>query len=253
MLYVTMTAVLRPEIIRRTLSSFREHLFKDNDVQLIANVDMVGEKYEFYQMRDLIESFFPYSLIQTQDTPNFATAQHRLWNLALYFSNPGDFIFNLEDDWEIHYDVDLGEMMYTMEKIPDLAILRLSMFKSDLYSMKNWNKFLNYNKEDGFFECSKDDRVRIGFCGHPSLIRRDWLESIIPLISSTRNPEKQIQLSHRLSPMAKELLRWRYGVWAAPMSQPAISDIGRKWMSGIGLKKSGDRAWFTTYEENSNA
>jgi hypothetical protein len=48
----------------------------------------------------------------------------------------------------------------------------------------------------------------------------------------------------------EEVARWRYGVYAKPNDPPAILDIGRKWMVENKLRKRGNKAWFTQWEED---
>ena len=112
------------------------------------------------------------------------------------------------------------------------------------YGMKNWKYFYPFNGE--FFECPKHLRREVGFCGHPSLIRGEFVQNIAPYLDQEKNPEKQFH--HGRPELMQEIDCWRYGVFAEPNQPPAIRDIGRKWMIQNKFKKAGSKAFFTQWE-----
>lgn len=241
---ITMTATRRPEILERTLASFRENMFTDETPDLILNVDPVGPG-DLRKVMRTARKYFPVTACRVPGRPSFPAAFKWAW-LQASQAREAEFVFNLEDDWELLRPVDLEGMTATLRSSKDLAILRLPAFPAGWEHMKNWNLF--YPWTGAFFECPEDLRITAGFCGHPSLIKIAFVRAAAPLLDDTRNPEKQF---HRGGPAAliEEVVRWRYGVFAEPGDGPAIRDIGREWMAKAGLQKAGNKAFFTHWEE----
>jgi hypothetical protein len=240
MLDVGITATLRPTILQATLESFRDNLFKDAPLRIILNVDPVGEDINPAKVVELAGRYCDKIEYRIAPAPHFPTAFKWVWS---HFQS--EFVFSLEDDWQLLYPMDLSDMLQTMWDIPKLAVLRLSAFPAGQDRLKCWNKFFPWSS-DGFFECPEDIRHRVGFCGHPSLMRSEWALRIWEYLDWDRNPEKQIQLCRVGSRMFWELTGWRYGVWATQGSPSAIKDLGREWIAKTGWEKGGgNKAWFT--------
>jgi len=127
----------------------------------------------------------------------------------------------------------------------DLALLRLPQFKSTEDKMKNWDKFFPWNGK--YFECPDELRKVVGFCGHPSLIKGEFIKKCAPLLNMELNPEKQFHGDNQ--PLVDEVMKWRYGVFSKPNHPAYIKDLGREWMLKNDLKKKGDKAWFTEWEK----
>lgn len=248
MIVITTTATLRPDILERTLSSFRKNLFTDEALrafptELILNIDPAGDG----SVRDVLavaRAHFPTSAVRTPQTAGFPQAFKWTWMQAAEHAS-SLFVFNLEDDWGLSRPVDLVDMLRILMADPDLALLRLPAFYAGAVSMKNWNLHFPWN--GSFYECPEALKITAGFCGHPSLIRRAFVRDTAPLLDPSRNPEKQF---HRGGPpeILKEALAWRYGVYGKPGQEPAIQDIGREWMIKNNLAKAGSKAYFTHWE-----
>ncbi|MBW2598555.1 MAG: glycosyltransferase [Deltaproteobacteria bacterium] len=241
MIDITMTATRRPELIRKTLDTFLSRFFfRANDCRLIINVDPVGRDMQSFEITDLCREYFPNIIYRCPNKPAFSRAFKWVWSQVT-----ADFVFHLEDDWELMRPVDLTKMIKIMENNPDLAILRLPWKPTGIDSAKNWRYFFPWNGE--FFECPRELRRTVGFCGHPSLIRGEFVRNTVKYIDETRNPEKQF---HRgPSEIMAEIDKWRYGVFAEHDQPPAIRDIGRAWMVENGYRKVGNKALFTQWEE----
>jgi hypothetical protein len=239
---IGMTSCVRPGVVQETLRSFRENLLGHRPVRLVINVDPVGEELDPLIVVKTAQLYCNKISYRLAPTPNFPLAFHWVWS---HISSK--YVLHLEDDWELLRPMDLEAMLLKMEQIPDLAIMRFSMFPTGTDTMKNWNKFFTWSG-DGFFECPEEIRHRVGFCGHPSIIRREWIEAVRPLMDVERNPEKQIQLCPNGSRMQWELSKWRYGVWAQPNKPPAIKDLGRGWIATSGWRKQGPTGTFTRWE-----
>ena len=242
MLDITITATKRHEILRRTLESFKKNLFKGSDIRIIINIDPVGPDEDHFNCIDTCLKVFPLREIKYRapEKANFSDGFKWVWNEAR-----SDFVFHLEDDWELLREIDLNDMIDMLNRHANLALVRLPQFKSTEKTMKNWNLFYPFNGE--YFECPYNLIMTAGFCGHPSLIRREFIQNIVPHIDITKNPEKQF---HR-GPLEimKEIPKWDYGVYSQPNMPPAIKDIGRRWSVETGWQKKGPKAWFMEWEK----
>jgi hypothetical protein len=241
---ITTTACLRPELLNETYSSFRKFMNNgDKFERVVINIDPVGNG-SIKKMKKVCLKHFIYSSFITPDTANFASAFVNVWSTALnqYLNN--DFIFNLEDDWELTKPVDLEEIEAIFRDFPKLAFLRLSNHTATERTMKCWNKYIPWNGR--FFQCPDNLKGVMGFCGHPAFIRREFVSNTLPLINPTLNPEKQFHADKKI---LEEVYKWDYGVYADPNTSPYIHDIGRRWMVDNGFRKKGIKAFFTNWEK----
>lgn len=248
MLDITMTATVRPVLIEETLRSFKENMLKDHDCRLVLNIDPVGldgvyRKEIYITARKYfrkITPFFP-------KFPSFGAAFKRIW-----LEVETDFVFNLEDDWELLKKVDLNKILKIMRDEKDLMIMRLAAFPSNENTMKNWNKFYTWN---GKYFVPPGEKGLLGFCGHPSIIKKKFIDFVAPKLDETKNPEKQIKGSN---PLFRDFLEeHEYGVWNEKCQgntdnyiPKMVQDLGRNWMIKNGFKKSGSKAFFMVWERS---
>ena len=248
MIVITTTATLRPDILERTLSSFRQYMFTDDilrriRVEMVINIDPAGPG-DVREVMDVPGRYFSVIATRNPVQAGFPAAFRWAWSKAAE-SLSALYVFHLEDDWILSRPIDVLDMIRVLESNPDLAVLRLPAFHAGTETMKNWNLHFPWN--GSFYECPEDLKITAGFCGHPSLIRMEFVKNSAHLLEGDRNPEKQF---HRGGPpeLLREVLRWRYGVYASPGSLPAIRDIGREWMVKNNLSKAGSKAFFTHWE-----
>lgn len=241
---IVMTATRRPEVLKETLNSFYRNFFAPvrDRCRLIINIDPVGENIPSCDIIDIASAYFTRNFIGLPSTPSFPRAFKWCWEKV-----EAPWVFHLEDDWGLLESVDITAMIAMMEKHQDLASLRLPKFSSGESHMKNWNLFFPWNGE--FFGCPDNLRQTAGFAGHPSLLRGDFVKKCAPLISEELNPEKQFHGDN--DPLVYEVLKWRYGVWGQPNSNPLIKDLGEKWRVNNNFKKAGgtNKAFFTQWEK----
>jgi len=247
---ITCTATLRPELLATTLSSFTRNLFKEriSCAKLIINIDMVGveEHRKKQKLIDVIEVIdrFPFYRreIRIGRDPHFPTAF--CWCMDEVSSK---YFFHLEEDWELLFPIDFEAMWKLFDEYGNLAHLRLSSFLSEELTCKNWNKFLHWNGQ--FFEVFFDEKLSIGWAGHPSLNRSSFIKQCLPYIDRMANPEKQIK--GKIHPEITEAIKkMRFGSFHPQNSQGSIVDIGREWMVNNGWSKAGNKAWFTNWERS---
>jgi hypothetical protein len=235
---VCMTATKRPDIIERTLESFCRLLFKGRISRLIINIDPVGDNVD---VENIISMARKYTLALTAHcpkNPSFSKAFKWCWDQV-----QGKHVFHLEDDWELLIPVDFSKMVSIMDRITNLAALRLPMWRTADTS-KNWSVFFPWNGE--FFECPTAHVGSVGFCGHPSLLNGKFVRNVAPLLSPHRNPEKQIKWRNSL--IGPIVQAYRFGVFAEQNSPPVVRDTGREWRAQKQWCKKGNREHFTEWE-----
>lgn len=242
MLDILITATRRHEILQTTLESFKRNLFKDYPIKIIINIDPVGSDETNEDCLRVCQETFPKVEILSHSPiePNFSKAFKWTWDQART-----DYIFNLEDDWELRYKVDLQNMIDILERNKNLVLLRLPYFISSENMMINWTTPFHWNGE--FFECPESLKMSLGFCGHPSLIKGEFVQKIAPYINTEINPEKQF---HRGPPeIMTEVSRWSYGVYGQPNMPAYIHTLGEKWAAKTKWHKKGNKAWFLKWEK----
>lgn len=238
---ITTTATHRPDILFRTIDSFTERMLTPviDKCRLIINVDPVGDETTTRQILSIIQLFFKYYHVRFTKQPSFPKAFIWCWSQVI-----APWVLNIEEDWELLVKTDVLSMIKIMEEEPDLAILRLP-FKPSRKTQKNWST--HYPWTGKYYECPAGKRLEMGFCGHPSLIRSDFVHGTVPWLDDTKNPEKQF---HHGEPMLmREILKYRYGCWGKDGEDAYVRDIGREWMAKNGWAKKGSKAFFTEWEK----
>jgi len=198
---------------------------------VFINIDPVGPG-DPRETAIVAGEFFPIKklTIHVPFTPSFPKAFIWCWQQTL--TTDSACVFHLEDDWELTRPIDLQQLFILLRLYPDLSILRLSAFRSGTHIMKCWNKLIQWNGT--FFEVPPDLRGLLGFCGHPSLIRKEFIQTVLPHLDSDKNPEKQIKGNH--PQFGPYILAHRFGVYHGQDEPPAIHDIGRQWMIDNGIR-----------------
>lgn len=249
---ITCTATLRPELLRRTFESHKKYLFGESIhcARLIINVDLVGVddqdqgRKALSEIFDFIHGMNFYTVKWNIGQPgNFAKA----WFWCMDQLDPKkEFFFNLEEDWELIEPIDFQKMAALMKLDPYIAHLRLSQFPSTHNRLKNWNKFLVW--EGSYFRVLYEEAGSIGWCGHPSLNRIDFMKACLPYMDRSKNPEKQIK--HHIPGIRDIINHHTFGSFHPQDTPPAVVDIGRDWMIRNNWKKAGNKAFFTNWERN---
>ena len=237
MIEITTTAVGRAEILRKTYSSFKENLFKDHPVRLIINIDPVGPD-DPKKVLAVAEEFFPIHKVRMPEEAWFPSAFKWAWE-----QTSTEYVFNLEDDWVLLREIDLEDMLRVMKDNPKLAHLRLH-WRPIANRAKCWKFFFDWN--GSYFECPSKAIREVGFCGHPSLLRGEFVRDTAALLQIESNPEKQY---HYNRSVVNEVDKWDYGVYGQQNTRQTILDIGRAWINQSNWRKQGTRAFFRKWEE----
>jgi hypothetical protein len=240
---VTMTAVIRPEIVRKTLESFCENLFYDDKMnyRLIINVDPIGENVDPKEVLKVAHFFFDNVVYNVPSKPSFSNAVIWVWNQIV-----SDYVFHLEDDWVILRKIPLVEMIRILDKNDDLACLHF--YRKDISNRKNIKLFgTSYVYKNNYYVSRKP----FGFSLNPVLVRADFIKQIVKNMHGKSNPEKQIRIKN--DKMKDVLHLWKYGIYGQPnQTQTVYGKNGLFWREKMGLKKPDDEVFLTWVKEEGN-
>ena len=243
MINFTITATRRPEILARTLESFDRNMGHLWPHEAIINIDPIGPG-TVRECIDIVEHYFGDTMHCEPETPGLGKAFKTVWQAAA--DNKSKYIFHLEDDWELLRPVALAAMIEFMEINRDFAALRLPISNGEPGHIKTWNRYMPWNDVLGIYEVPEDQRLSVGFCGHPSLIRGDFVREVVDYLDPEKNPEKQFHRGGHPR-ILSAVQRYRWGIWSRPGDPPAIRDIGRQWMVENGYRKEGNKSYFVKW------
>jgi len=216
---ITTSATVRPGILQRTLSSFRDNILNDNHVyRLIINVDPAGEKGKTANdVLEVAKSHFDHVVSRTPESPCFAGAVIWCWSQV-----ESDIVFHLEDDWVMLRPIDLDKMLRTIAEFNHFDSFRLS--KQNQKSGKRVKPF---------------DHISL----NPVFIRKRFIKKAIRHMSTGKNPEKQLRIAD--SECGKFIKKTLHGVYVEQGLGAVVQDIGRKWMvkHGVYAKPTGFLQW----------
>lgn len=236
---ITMTSVIRPGLLDRTLRSICDKICTDkNRFRLIINVDPIGSKLKPMKVVKTAEKYFDNITYNIAKEPSFAKAVKWVWK-----NSDAPYIFHIEDDWLINRPIDVDDMINILKKNVKLSSLRL--YKSKTPKRKKFTTFACnwvYN-EDGFY-LSKDWKKQFGL--NPILIKREFINQALPRMRDNVNPEKQFRYSQDY--MRKVIKDWQYGLYSKPGERAAVTDIGREWIKKTEFAKP-NRGTFLTWEK----
>ncbi len=238
MIDVTITAVRRPEILRRTLESFFKNLFKATPCRGIINVDPVGLDIDSMRVVDVCREYFDDIIYKLPDKANFSEAFKWCWSQV-----ESDLVFHLEDDWELVQEVDWVHLTWILRKYRNIPFIRLPQFSSGMDEMKNWNKIFKWAGE---FYVPPSSEKWLGYCGHPALLKGQFVKTVAPLLNTDLNPEKQFFQGGNpvLTEYCNKFWFVVYGVPAESPTPPFVKDIGKAWAAEHDWQKADNKAHF---------
>jgi hypothetical protein len=211
-LSVTTPAVARPEIVEITLASFSKNLKNVSlkDIDLFINVDPIPKDKQ--KVEAVIDIGKHYFRTVYARTPPYPNLAVALkWT---WQQANTDFILSLEDDWTLDVEVDTKVIYDSFIADPKLVQYVLRAY----------------------------DYEYVLIPGSPSFFSRVFYKSYAEKFLLYMNYEKQFRLKEMWPfPDVHQLV---YG------EHPIITDIGKKWYQGHGLKKPDLKIDFTTYTNN---
>jgi hypothetical protein len=213
-------STLRSEILSRTLDSFKKHIKYSGQFNIIANIDLVPvsdvktAKVELFKLMSVFEEFSDDKFYLLENymfnaTGNFANAVRKLW-----FSTTSKFVFHLEDDWEFISDINIDELIWSMDD---------NLQKSD------YCRFPKINAPH--IRCLKKPALQ------PSLWRGDVVRALSREIGIDKDPEKQLRIGSYNSGIDNILKKMSIGGFLDYSTSACCKDIGREWRDKKRLSK----------------
>lgn len=218
MIDVLMTAVLRPELLRRTLMSFRQKFVCKEEMRLILNIDLIGSDDVIADdVLKVASEFFDNVKYRISDEPNVTKAV--MW---LFVSAENKYCFFLEDDWEILETIHIKFLINTLESIADLASIDLNRDPDESALLRccvpqDLTKM--YARKFAFI-----DRIAFG----PALIKKEFIDDILPFMRENFNAEVQLRCP-LIFCMREKIKGWRFARYLGPSFKTLVKDIGRDW------------------------
>jgi len=247
MIDIAITATIRPNVLKKTLTSFYDNCFtdycykiKNNNLHIVINVDPVGDTKNFkqYHMVDICKQFSNNVTFNTPRKPNFAKAVKWVWSNC-----KSDYVFHLEDDWKLNRYVDLTKLI---DYLDSNIVSAIKLYKKTYPAEKPYEMFdvqYKYNGDDLFI--ATDSGTQFGL--NPTLIKRSYIEKALTLMVDNLNPEKQFR---RKNPIMKDfVLSHKYGIYGVPGDTQLVTDTGTDWRLERNIVKPKGSS-FITWEKN---
>lgn len=220
----TTTATCRPEILRRTLESFKKNLLGVDlsRCRMHCNIDPVPDPKLAFDVERVVMQYFVAARFHHTAEPCFPAAVKWCW------SQPETPVFfHLEDDWELTRPVHMRELFRVLagdgSPPPGLEL-----------PMPSCVNLRAYDFPDG------DKRI----CLSPGLFRSDHARAMASRMVITANPEKQLR------PRGADNLHGdKHGEYIGVQfpRERVLRDIGRAWLTTSGFRKSVP-VFFTKWE-----
>ena len=233
----TTTATIRPEIHEITYKSFYDNLtgVDFSKSTLYLNIDPLPKfentkikKDKINECIKVAKKYFGKLVVNTPRYPNYTQAYNWVW------SKPkGEFIFNLEDDWELIEKVSIFDLLYYFDNMPNLYEVVLRAY-SYIYT------------------CC---------CTSPCIFHERFYKKIAGKLDKKKNPENQIHVNGHLYgldfPFKANNLDFRNYVVSYPdtfvkSNHIIVKDLGRKWMNSKNYKRPDKKCRFVKWEEVKN-
>ncbi len=226
---LTILAGARPELLARTLSSFQIKVFDENPPKNIyANIDPWGMgdiTRNVFLCKKIIEEYFPNSVINLPQKPNFAGAVKFLWALP----ESGQFL-HLEDDWVAQSNIYSDRALSLLkEKTTQVQLVRPPR-EEILLTRKRYRPKFQFKRlyiPDFSFPC---------FTTSPSFLDTAFAHGVADLIDDQLHPEKQMfnGMNLKLESYVRDFSSISLNSFY--MSQ-SIFDTGTPWQAKNGIRR----------------
>lgn len=222
---LTLVAGSRPELLQKTLESFKKHVFRFVPIsQVFVNIDRHGgTESDRNECVEIILSFFPDASVSTPSISSFGSAVKHLWSLP----RTENFL-HLEDDWVANHDIRLDRLKLPLDaRTKQWFLVKPQVSQSILTSYRfrpvRGIPFFLPNLSSPAFSTS------------PSILNSAFAHRVSQLMKPDLNPEKQ--MFNGLNPLLEgELKNFRSKALVSWWEKPLITDIGRDWQKARGIQ-----------------
>lgn len=227
---VCIVSTRRPELLRETLSSFQQRLFRYFQIEkAIINIDPIfGDEAQHQEVVALAQEFLPGIVVHQPAIPGFCAAVKRNWE-----STVSDVILHMEDDWVLEKDITDRALegllepqtkqipLHTVHKNWDIA-------KKGPYHFKK-RKFTVLGIKTPFHV------KRPCFSTSPSFLEGTFARRAAALMDVQYDPEKQFY-SEVNQPLEDYVADFKSKIYS-PDGGYVAKDIGRDWRDRQGIRK----------------
>ena len=222
---LTLVAGSRPELLQRTLESFKKHVFGFVPIsKVFVNIDRHGgSESDRSECVEIILSFFPDACVSTPSISSFGSAVKHLWSLP-----QTENFLHLEDDWVAIQDIRLDRL-----KLPPVARTKQWFLVKPQVSQSILTSY-RFRPVRGipFF---LPNPTSPAFTTSPSILNSAFAHRVSQLMKPDLNPEKQ--MFNGLNPsLEEELKNFRSKALVSWWEKPLITDIGREWQKARGIQ-----------------
>lgn len=228
---VTLVAGRRPDLLSRTLESFKSNLLDNFEISNVyANIDPIfGGESEHRRCRELIIGFFPNAWISEPDSPSFGKAVKTLWT---QLDGGDNLVLHLEDDWIL--------------REPILPCQVFPLFFNEAVAVSLFSRHHTLPVHENFYTARikvKKFGIRmfsetINILGtSPGFVFNKFANVYGTLIDPDQDPEKQV-LRKDVNPELYRLMRvHRTRLLFGTRGKELIEDIGREWREARNIVK----------------
>ena len=220
----TTTAVARPKILDRTLASFNKNLRGVNlkECRIVINIDPFPRKANRKAVIQVAEKYFKEVKYNLPKVASFPAAYK--W----VFSNAEtEYIFNLEDDWELRSKIEISKIMEYFKKNPKMIQVLLRAYR---YHYRT---------------CALS----------PGVWHMKFYEAAGKNLKTDLNPEAQLRGERWgiiMPTRAMKAVKAKnfVGVYPQSLKHVVVRDLGRAWINKRPFRKNGagKKARFTSWE-----
>lgn len=227
---VCIVSTRRPELLRQTLASFQEKLFKHFLIgKAIINIDPIfGNDEHQKEVVAISKEYFPEIVIHEPVSAGFCAAVKRNWETTV-----SDVVLHMEDDWVLECEVTEPALdgfwepttkqvtLHTRHKNWDIAK------KGPFHFKKRYKSVLGVNLP--FYV------KRPCFTTSPSFIDGEFARCAAALMDVKYDPEKQFY-SKVNQALENYVANFRSKLFS-PNGKDVVRDIGREWRDSRGIQK----------------
>ena len=224
---IAMTAALRPQIVRRTLSSLQDNLTFMNESKLVVDIAPVGDtRRSQADILEVVRQYFP-------DRYNARMQRESLQADALKWTwqhVTTEFFWQWEDDWELTCPISETEvklMVDFMNNNPNLGLILLDRCEKPVYLKAGYMDQFRYI-HSGMW--NREEAKSLG--GPPALIRKEYADQVCSIVDGavcldilSSEPEAQSVLD-----------KWDIYLYGKN-PDGLVRDIGKPWVAEMGLKR----------------
>ncbi len=217
----TTPAMARPDILDKTYSSFSKNLkgIDLKECRLFINIDPLPSDVNRTKVIEVAKKYFGEVHPNCPDKANFTTACNWLWSNA-----ETEYIFHIEDDWQLIKEVPVKRMLKYFKKHSELMEV-----------------------------CLRAYRYKYTICPlSPNIMHKRYYKAVAGKLNEKVNPEIQLRGKNFGIEMPAPSLgvKWQGKIIAYPENQVdvVIKDIGREWLKKSKFKKPRRKGKFTSWE-----